>query len=111
MGLLGELFGKNKDEEPQLTIKSSSSQNRRGRGAGVENIDLQEELEERQKAYNDYRNKMLSGELGSSFGAGEGQEQLNELTRLDNLVKETQTKIKRNERNGQHQNGIPFDFE
>ena len=100
MGLLGELFGKNKDEEPQLTIKSSSSQNRRGRGAGVENIDLQEELEERQKAYNDYRNKMLSGELGSSFGAGEGQEQLNELTRLDNLVKETQTKIDgRDERN------------
>jgi len=100
MGLLGELFGKNKDEEPQLTIKSSSSQNRRGRGAGVENIDLQEELEERQKAYNDYRNKMLSGELGSSFGAGKGQEQLNELTRLDNLVKETQTKIDgRDERN------------
>ena len=105
MGLLGDLFGKNKDEEPseaepQLTIKSSSTENRRGRGGGSENIDLQEELEERQKAYNDYRNKMLSGELGSSFGAGKGQEQLNELTRLDNLVKETQTKIDgRDERN------------
>ena len=105
MGLLGDLFGKNKDEEPseaepQLTIKNSSTENRRGRGGGSENIDLQEELEERQKAYNDYRNKMLSGELGSSFGAGKGQEQLNELTRLDNLVKETQTKIDgRDERN------------
>ena len=100
MGLLGELFGKNKDEEPQLTIKSSLTDNRRGRGGGSENIDLQEELEERQKAYNDYRNKMLSGELGSSFGSGKGQEQLDELSRLDNLVKETQTKINgRDERN------------
>ena len=102
MGLFGNLFGKNKDEdeEPRLTIKSSTSENRRGRAGGSENIDLEKELEERQKAYNDYRNKILSGELGSSFGSGQGQEQLNELSRLDDLVKETQAKIDgRDERN------------
>jgi len=83
----------NKQPEPQLTVKSSSSENRRGRGSGSENIDLQNELIQRQNDYNDYRNKMLSGELGSSFGSGQGQEQLNELSRLDDLVKETQAKI------------------
>lgn len=90
----------NKQPEPQLTVKSSSSENRRGRGSGSENIDLQNELIQRQNDYNDYRNKMLSGELGSSFGSGQGEEQLNELSRLDDLVKETQAKIAgRDERN------------
>ena len=41
-------------------------------------------------------------------------EELGITKNIDDILKqknETQTKIKRNERNGQHQNGIPFDFE
>ena len=97
-------FLKSDDPEPQLTVESTnysppqtstteSSKNRRGRGGGTESQNLELELEQRQNAYNDYRNKMLSGELGTEFGAGKGQEELNELGRLGDLVTETQNKI------------------
>lgn len=98
-------FFKSSDPEPTLTFKpeTESTKNRRGGGpgrGGTESENLELELQQRQDAYNDYRNKMLSGELGSSFGAGQGQEQLQELSRLDDLVKETQAKIDgRDERN------------
>lgn len=102
MGLFGDLFSSDK-AEPQLTIESSTTepekQNRRGRGGGSENIDLKKQLQERQKAYDDYRNKILSGEFGNKFGDGKGQEALNELSRLDSLVKETQQKLEDEGRN------------
>jgi len=111
-------FLKKKDREntePTLTIEeiteddtTESSKNRRGRGGGTENPnDLQKELEERQKAFDDYREKMLSGELGDEFGGGQGQEALDELSRLDSLVKETQQKIGgRDERNLGREEGL-----
>ena len=104
MGFFGDLFGKSNEPEPELTIESStieptssssaSSKNRRGRGGGTEQpSELQQELDERQKAYDDYRQKILSGELGDEFGGGKGKEVLDELSRLDSLLKETQQKI------------------
>ncbi len=79
--------------------------NRRGGGnrppdTNKQEDDLQIELTKRQQAYNDYRQQILSGELGSTFGAGQGEEVLTELSRLDNLVKETQSQLDgRDERN------------
>ena len=108
MGFFDFLKSKQSDPDPTLTVESSNSKpetkNRRGGGPGreadTESQNLEIELQQRQDAYNDYRNQMLSGELGSSFGSGQGEEQLNELSRLDDLVKETQAKIDgRDERN------------
>lgn len=99
-------FLKSDDPEPQLTVESQTTETEtetergRGRGGGVDDNLLEEELANRQQDYDDYRERMLSGEFGNEMGRGQGQEYIDELNRLGNLIKETQDKINaRDERN------------